>query len=135
MLIHVNLYRFSITFLQNLINNLKVCSNSCVFWCSSVKINESLNEFHRSGVSTRKLRSLKLLSVFFSNLLQWATSKYVQIAKSEKEYKPQYLHLLTKITCFLECTDSWLENQFLKSTSKWKQIQNNIFSILFTRDF
>lgn len=41
-----------------------------------------------------------------------------QAAKLEKEYKPQYLHLLTKITWFLECTDNLLENQFLESTRK-----------------
>lgn len=41
-----------------------------------------------------------------------------QAAKLEKEYKPQYLQLLTKITWFLECTDNLLENHFLKSTSK-----------------
>lgn len=27
-------------------------------------------------------------------------------AKLEKEYKPQYLYLLTKITWFLKCTDN-----------------------------
>lgn len=36
-----------------------------------------------------------------------------QAAELRKKYKPQYLHLLTKITWFLECTDSLLENHFL----------------------
>lgn len=78
-----------------------------------------LNEFHRSGVSTRKQRSVELLSVFFFKPTAVSNQQIcAQAAKSEKEYKPQYLHLLTKITWFLECTDSLLENQFLKSTSK-----------------
>lgn len=78
-----------------------------------------LEEFHRNGVSTTTSR--EVWNYFQCLLNPIAVSNHqrcAQAAKIEKEYKPQYLHLLTKITWFLECTANLLENNFLESTSK-----------------